>query len=99
MLVVKFDASPGAGARPFTDWMSVVETQQALAVTTVQRQRVVQTTRFLRYGRNSFHLELDPGIAFHHECLAIEQQERIETRIVVHRSVYYHLVITSSSSE
>jgi hypothetical protein len=96
MLVVIFDACPSSGPHPLTNGMSIIKTQQALSVTSVERHRVVQTMRFLQCGRNPFYLELNPEIALHHETLAIQEEKRIETVIVVHRFLCYHPLIIKS---
>jgi hypothetical protein len=81
--MVVFDA--GSGSRPgaFANAVRVIEAEQPLAIFVVKRERIIQPMRSFRRNGNLLYNELDPtlSVCVCDEALAVEQQERIETRI------------------
>jgi len=95
VLVVVLDPRSRARPRSFVDWMSIVKAQQALAISTMQRQRIVEPMRLFWSDLNPFRLELHPEVPFNKEHLAIEQEEGYQGPNLAPSYIsYYHPVIT-----
>jgi len=83
VFMIEFDASLGSGTGAFADRVSVVESEEPVAVFVVERERVVQPVGSLGGFRNLFDYKLDPAfsVGLRYESLAVEQQERVEAGI------------------
>jgi len=64
--------------------MSVIESHQTLAVSSMQGERIIQSVRFLRRWRNPRDHEPDrvPALWVYHKREAVEVEQRVESRIV-----------------
>ena len=94
MIVGRFCLSPRP--RRSTNWMSVVEANQALIIRPVQGQRIIQTMRPFRRDRHAPHFDLHPVAAFlvDYEDLPIEVEKRIQACIAFARGYLLLQVIT-----
>lgn len=81
MLMVIFDARTGARTGALANRVGVIEPKQTLVRVIVQRQRIVESVRFLRCRQHSSHPELDPIAALDAEALAVEQEEGVEAGV------------------
>jgi hypothetical protein len=65
------------------DRMSIIETDQPLAVRSVQRERIVDTVRLFRRHWHPRYDKPDPMAALwvHHENLTVEVEKHIEGRV------------------
>jgi hypothetical protein len=81
VLVVRFD--PGADSRPrsLRNGVSIVESQEALVVSIMQRQGVARTVRLLGGGRDSLYDKFDPKRALDNRGSPVKEEESVEAMV------------------
>jgi len=86
MLMVVFDPGTCSWPGPFANRVGIVKPQEALALTVVQREGIIEAVRFLGYRRNPLHFKLDSAhtFGFHDIRHAVQIEKRVEGRIPVH---------------
>ena len=69
--------------------MRIVEPNQPFAILSMQRERVIQSMRFLRSRRDFGNDEPDPvsAVRIHNQREAIQIEQRVEGRIMLLHSV------------